>query len=128
MQQILKTLLVEDDISIRKMYHAKLTLEGFDSIEAENGEIGLKMAEEIRPDLIILDLKMPIMNGEEMLAQLRKHDWGEHIPVIILTNISRDEAPKSLAHQGIDDYIVKAMYTPTQVIQVVRRTLAKYNK
>lgn len=123
-----KLLLIEDDRQIRQLYSLKFKKAGYEVSEAENGEDGLQLAEEKMPDLVVLDLKMPVMSGEEMLEKMRATDWGEAIPVIVLTNISRDEAPRSLAYLGIEDYIVKAMFTPTQVLQVVERVLAKNAK
>lgn len=115
--------IIEDDQSINEMYRLKLELEGFKVISAMDGEAGLKITEQHRPDLLLLDLKMPIMTGEEMLQKLRQTDWGAKIKVIILTNISRDEAPRSLQLLNINRYIVKAHYTPAQVIDEVRQVL-----
>lgn len=118
-----KIAVIEDDPAINEMYQLKLELEGFQVVAAFNGEEGLKQVEKSKPDLLLLDLKMPIMTGEEMLAKLRQTDWGAKIKVIVLTNISRDEAPQSLRLLNIDRYIVKAHYTPAQVIQEVRQVL-----
>ncbi len=114
---------VEDEPAINEMYSLKLELEGFKVVSAFDGEQGLALVEKHKPDLILLDLKMPVMTGEEMLEKLRQTDWGAEIKVIVLTNISRDEAPHSLRLLNIDRYIVKAHYTPAQVLQEVRRVL-----
>lgn len=114
---------VEDEPSLNEMYQIKLDLEGFKVVSAMNGEEGLKIIEENKPDLILLDIKMPVMSGDEMLEKLRQTDWGAKIRVIILTNISRDEAPHSLRMLNVDRYIVKAHYTPAQVIREVRQVL-----
>jgi DNA-binding NarL/FixJ family response regulator len=66
---------------------------------------------------------MPEMNGDEMLIKLREHEWGADMRVIILTNISRDEAPSVLRFLYVDRYIVKAHYTPSQVIETVEEVL-----
>lgn len=114
-----KILIVEDTESIRLMYQMKFEREGFQIFLAENGEQGLAMAEQVRPGIILLDLMMPVMSGQEMLHQMRKKDWGEHIKVFILTNVSKNEAPFELRAYVIEDYIVKALHTPAQVVNIV---------
>jgi DNA-binding response OmpR family regulator len=81
------------------------------------------MCETFQPDLILLDVRMPYMNGDEMLEHVRSTEWGSRPRVIILTNISKDEAPMKLRFLNVDRYIVKAHYTPQQVVDVVREVL-----
>lgn len=119
-----KLLIVEDEHVIAAMYKFKLEAEGYEVRCAYDGEAGLKLAEEFRPDLILLDLRMPVMSGDEMLAKLRATDWGSSIRVVILTNISKAEAPASLRLLHVDRYIVKAHYTPAQVADIVGEVLA----
>ena len=118
-----KIVVVEDEPSINDMYRMKLRLSGFDVQTAFNGEEGLRVIESHEPDLILLDLRMPVMSGDVMLEKLRETDKGADIRVIILTNISRDEAPHNLRFLHVDRYIVKAHHTPTQVIDVVKDVL-----
>lgn len=118
-----KIAIVEDEAAIRRMYVLKLKFSGFDVCEAEDGEMGLKVIEAEKPDLILLDLMMPKKTGDEMLRELRTFPWGEKIPVIILTNISKDEAPRTLWHLGISDFIIKANSTPQKVVEHVQRVL-----
>jgi DNA-binding response OmpR family regulator len=120
-----KIAIIEDDLTISQMYKMKFEVEGFEVETAENGKLGLEMLEKNIPDVVLLDLMMPEMNGDEMLVQLRKTDWGKNIKVIILTNISKDEASKELVNLGIEDYVVKANFTPKQVIELVEKVLAK---
>jgi DNA-binding response OmpR family regulator len=120
-----KIAIIEDDLTISQMYRLKFEAEGYKVISAHNGKDGLQVIEKDIPDIILLDLMMPEMNGDEMLAQLRKTDWGKNIKVIILTNISKDEASKELLKLNIEDYIVKAYYTPKQVIELVEKILKK---
>lgn len=118
-----KILIVEDEPAIVRMYRFKLEKEGYSVHFAYNGEEGLAAAEEFRPDLILLDLRMPVMSGDEMLEKLRATDWGSSIRIVILTNISKAEAPASLRLMHVDRYIVKAHYTPAQVVNIVDEIL-----
>ena len=118
-----KIAIIEDELSICEMYRMKLASAGYDVKTAHNGQEGLDLLEVFKPQLILLDLKMPVMSGDEMLTKLRETDWGAKIKVIILTNISRDEAPRTLQFLNIDRYIVKAHHTPTQVANIVAEIL-----
>lgn len=118
-----KILIVEDEAAIRQMYEFKLKLEGYEVATAGDGAKGLEVAEEFQPDLILLDLRMPIMSGGEMLEKLRASKWGASIKVVVLTNISKSEAPPSLRFLDIDRYIVKAHTTPAQVLNIVDEVL-----
>lgn len=115
--------LIEDEAVIRELYQFKLTISGFTVKSAADGQNGLAMVKAFRPELILLDLRMPEMSGEEMLEKLRSEDWGSEIRVIILTNISRSEAPRSLQFLNVDRYVVKAHHTPSQVVQMVEEVL-----
>ena len=115
--------IIEDEIAIARLYEMKFEHEGFLVSVAYNGREGLKLIKEKGPDLVLLDLRMPHMSGDEMLAKLRATDWGAAVRVIILTNLSRDEAPASLRFLGVERYIVKANHTPAQVVATVRDVL-----
>lgn len=118
-----KILIVEDDDAIRNLYAVKLQKEGFATFTAANGVLGLEGAKEFNPDLILLDLRMPIMSGDEMLLKLRETDWGSSMRVIVLTNISKSEAPHSLRFLHVDRYVVKVHHTPSQVVEMVKEVL-----
>lgn len=118
-----KVAIVEDDLAIAQMYRLKFEAEGYKVEIAENGKLGLQLCEEMKPDILLLDLMMPEMNGDEMLEKMRKTDWGKNIKVIILTNVGEQEAPESLKILGIDAYIVKAEMTPRQVADLVKQKL-----
>ena len=120
-----KVAVIEDDQDLQYLYKLKLEREGFDVATANNGEQGLEVIESFKPDLILLDLMMPIMGGAEMLAHLRAVDWGSSIRVVVLTNISKDEAPQALRFLHVDRYIVKGHHTPAQVISIVHEILGK---
>ena len=115
--------IVEDDLPIQLLYQTKLELAGYHVVTALNGKDGLEIVRKNSPSLILLDLRMPVMNGDEMLARLRETEWGASIRVIVLTNISRDEAPISLRLLHVDRYLVKAHHTPSQIAEIVQEIL-----
>lgn len=86
-----KILLVEDDEAILKVMGDRLNQEGYDVHKAKNGEEGLKKALDIKPDLIVLDVLMPIMDGMVMMEKLREDSWGASVPIILLTNVNPDD-------------------------------------
>jgi len=118
-----KVAIVEDDIAIAQMYRIKFESEGYNVETAENGLIGLEMVEAFSPDILLLDLMMPEMNGDEMLAKLRETDFGKDLKVIILTNMGESEAPDTLKTLNVDSFIVKAEMTPKQVAELVKTKL-----
>jgi DNA-binding response OmpR family regulator len=118
-----KIAIIEDDLVISQMYRMKFEADGFEVQIADNGKRGVAMVESFKPDIILLDLQMPHMDGAEALTEIRSHGWGKDIPVIILTNLGEEEAPKSLRTLGIHSYIVKADLTPRQVVSRVKEAL-----
>jgi DNA-binding response OmpR family regulator len=118
-----KIAIIEDDPAISQMYRMKFEADGFDVQLANDGKKGVAMVENFNPDIILLDVQMPEMSGDEVLAQIRAAAWGKDIPVIILTNLGEEEAPKTIRGLGIHSYIVKAELTPRQVAQRVKEAL-----
>ncbi len=114
----LKAAVIEDNSDLQYLYKAKLEKEGFEVRIANNGLEGLELVKQWQPDIILLDILMPVMNGSEMLARLRSEEWGCETRVIILTNISKDEAPPLLRFLHVDRYVVKAHHTPAQVVNI----------
>lgn len=115
--------IIEDDPVISQMYRMKFEADGFNVQLATNGKRGVALVEDMKPDIILLDVQMPEMTGDEALAEIRKQPWGKDIPVIILTNLGEEEAPRSIRNLGIHSYIVKAELTPRQVVQRVKDAL-----
>lgn len=118
-----KIAIIEDDPVISQMYRMKFEADGFDVQLARDGKLGVELVETYLPDLILLDLQMPVMNGTDALEIIRKKQWGKTIPVIVLTNMGEEESPKELHSLGIHSYIVKANLTPRQVVQRVKEAL-----
>ena len=125
MSKPIKIAVVEDDLAIAQMYRVKFQSLGWTVQTASNGKLGLELAEDMKPDIILLDLMMPEMTGDEMLQELRKQPWGEKIKVIILTNMGEQEAPASLKELGVTKFIVKAEMTPRQVAALVQEELGQ---
>jgi DNA-binding response OmpR family regulator len=118
-----KIAIVEDDQAISQMYRIKFEAEGYTVETADNGKLGLELAEAMKPDMILLDLMMPEMNGDEMLEKLRKTTWGKSIKVVILTNMGEQEVPEKVKSLGIEAIILKADMTPRQVAELVKAHL-----
>ena len=113
-------LIVEDEGLLRELMSEKLQLEGFNTLEAMDGEEGLAMAIEKHPDLIILDLLMPKMGGMEVLRKLREDDYGRSIPVIIVSNLSSQENIAEGAEKGAVEYLIKANFSLEEIINKIK--------
>lgn len=120
---MIKIAIIEDDPTISQMYRMKFESDGFEVRLAANGQIGVEVAEKFQPDIILLDLQMPEMNGTEALRHIRSKDWGKTIPVIVLTNLGEEEAPREIKELGVHSYIVKANLTPRQVVEQVKSAI-----
>ena len=118
-----KILFVEDESALQKTFGDILKQEGYEMVSALDGEVGLKLAKTQSPDLILLDLILPKMDGFEVLEKLKEIPETKDIPVIILTNMGRmEEIGKSL-ELGAKTYLVKANYTLQEVVEKVKKAL-----
>lgn len=119
-----KILIVEDDDILLKMYQKKLTNKGYDVSLAKDGSEGYKLALSEKPDLILLDIKMPNMDGLQMLKLLRKDEWGKEVKVIILTNLEADEQITWDVTETLPAfYLLKADNRPEKVLEKVKEVL-----
>ena len=116
-------LVVEDELSLARALVEKLFKEGFSVIEARNGEEGLQVALREHPDLILLDIVMPKMDGITMLTKLREDSWGKGARVVILTNLSDDLSVDKSIQYGAFDYLVKTDWKIEEVIEKIRARL-----
>lgn len=114
-----RILLVEDDSFLAGMYVTKLTLEGFTVELATDGKQGLKLAKEFRPDLILLDIILPKMDGFAVLQTLKADRATKDIPVLLLTNVGQKESVKKGLGLGAADYLIKAHFLPSEVIEKI---------
>jgi len=116
-------LVVEDDKFLRDLIAQKLLKEGFDVVEAIDGEQGVKKIEEEKPDLVLLDLILPGIDGFEVLSRTKENPVLAEIPVIILSNLGqKDDIEKGL-NLGAVDYLIKAHFTPGEIIEKVKKVL-----
>lgn len=118
-----KILIIEDEMVLAKALVNKFSKEGFNIATARNGEEGLEMALKQKPDLILLDIIMPKMDGLTMLEQLRKDEWGKNVKVILLTNLSDEEKLARALQEGVHDYLVKSDWKIEDVVEVVKDKL-----
>lgn len=119
----IKILLVEDDPFLSSMYSTKFEIEDFTVLAAVDGEKGLKLALSERPDIILLDIIMPKMNGFEVLEKLKEDSTTKDIPVILLTNLNqKDEIAKGLS-LGATDYLIKAHFMPSEVVDKIKKVI-----
>jgi DNA-binding response OmpR family regulator len=118
-----KILIVEDEPALRGILESKFSAAGFDVSTAEDGAEGLTKALEILPDLILLDVLMPVMDGLTMLAKLRENEAGKNLSVIMLTNLSDvDSMAKALENKAYD-YFVKTKWDVDELIGKVKEKL-----
>ncbi len=118
-----KILIIEDDEKISRALEMKMTSEGYQIILAEDGSEGLKLALNERPDLILLDIVLPVMDGITVLTKLREDNWGKSVPVIILSNLSKADVIEESKEKGVGQYLVKTDWKLTDVVQRVKNEL-----
>ena len=118
-----KILIVEDEKEIIDVLETKLSKNGFNVITANDGREGLEKALINHPDVILLDIVMPKMDGLTMLGELRKDKWGKKARVIVLTNLSYDEKVKDISKYGFNGYLIKSEYRLEDVIKKVKFVL-----
>lgn len=120
-------LLVEDDTSLRNVLFDKLTSEGFKVIEAQDGKIGLELAIEYHPDIILLDIFMPRMDGINMLTQLRQTDpWGKKAKVIVLSNSTDADTIARSTGLGASDFLIKSEWSLENIVGKITERLKQY--
>src|SRR3989344_7371918 len=119
-----KILVVEDEAFIADLYSRQLTLAGFSVKVASDGLTGLKTLEADQYDLLLLDIMLPGLNGLELLKQWRAKSPQSSMPVLLLTNLGQDAVIKEGFELGAQGYLIKASYTPTQIVNEVQNALA----
>jgi len=118
-------LLVEDDEFLAELYGTKLSLEGYNVFLASDGEKGLKMVKEKKPDLVLLDIILPKMDGFEVLKEIKADKSLKSVPVILLTNLSQKDEVKKGLEFGAKDYLIKAHFMPSEVVKKIKDTIGE---
>ncbi|NUM25531.1 MAG: response regulator [Candidatus Buchananbacteria bacterium] len=118
-------LLVEDDEFLAELYATKLSLEGYEVFLANDGEKGFKMAKEKKPDLILLDIILPKMDGFEVLSKIKSDKEIKNIPVVLLTNLSQKDEVKRGLDLGASDYLIKAHFMPSEVVKKINQAIGE---
>lgn len=116
-------LLVEDDATISSIYKAKFEADNFNVLIAQDGASGLALIKKEKPDIIMLDIILPGLDGFSVLEEVKKDKTTEHIPVIMLTNLATEDDRVKGHKMGAVDYLVKASLTPAEVSEKIKKAL-----
>lgn len=119
----IRVLIVDDDAFLSGIYATKLEMDGFAVLSARDGEEGLKAAAKERPDLILLDVLMPKLDGFEVLKRLKENPETKGIPVIMLTNLGQKEDIEKGMSEGAADYLIKAHFVPAEAVAKIKAIL-----
>ncbi|HSX35752.1 MAG TPA: response regulator [Patescibacteria group bacterium] len=122
-QPSLKVVIVEDNTSLADIYKTRLEILGYQCFTAYDGEEALRVIQQELPNLVLLDLMVPKIAGDQILAKMRASDWGKNIKVLVVSNLNEADAPAGLRTQGIEGYAVKANLTNDQLDRLVDRIL-----
>lgn len=120
-----KIAIIEDDLAIVQMYKTKFEKDGYEVATAGDGQSGLQLLATFEPDVILLDLMMPNMNGFDMLQRLRQQPGGRDAKVVVLTNMGDTETATKVYKMAANDYIVKAEMTPKEVEDRIKKLLGQ---
>ena len=118
-----KVLVVEDEQPLLDALVEKCKQAGFSVLEARNGKEGLEIALKEHPDLILLDLVMPVMDGITMLHHLRRDPWGKNVSVLVLSNLQNVEKKQDLEDSGVRDFMIKTEWKLNDVIEKVKEEM-----
>jgi len=118
-----KILIVEDDRYISKMYQLKLSLEGYDVQVAENGKQWVDKVKGFMPDIILLDILMPELDGFEVLKIVKGDEVTKDIPVLIMSNLGQEDHVQKGMQLGAIGYVVKSQYTPSKVVEKIKSVI-----
>ncbi len=120
-----KIVIVEDNTSLAEIYKTRMEILGYTCTVAYEGNEALVLIELERPSLVLLDLMVPGVAGDQILKRMRESEWGKHIRVLIISNLNEADAPAGLRNWGIEGYAVKANLSDDQLDQMVNHILSK---
>ncbi len=123
-----KIVIVEDNASLAEIYETRLKAIGYDCLVAYDGVTALALIEKELPDLVLLDLMVPRIAGDQILETMRKSEWGHSIPVYIISNLNEADAPAGIRGMGIEGYAVKANLSNDQLDKLVDIILKPANQ
>lgn len=123
-----KVLIIEDDPLMSRMYQKIFTFEGYEVELAVNGEEGLEKVKKDKPNLVLLDIMMPKMNGLQLLEKVKLDPETKSIPIVMLTNLAGQQDAETAMSKGAVKYIIKSEYEPKQVANMVKEILAGYTR
>jgi DNA-binding response OmpR family regulator len=118
-----KLVIVEDNISLSEIYKVRMEILGYKCFTAHDGLEALEVIEREKPNLVLLDLMVPKVAGDEILARMRASEWGRNIKVLIISNLNEVDAPAGLRDQGIEGYVVKANLVQDDLDKLVNSIL-----
>lgn len=118
-QKPLKVVIVEDNVALADIYKTRLEILGYQCFAAYDGQEALAVIQRELPDLVLLDLMVPKIAGDQILATMRANEWGKNIKVLIVSNLNEADAPAGIREQGIEGYAVKANLTNDQLDRFV---------
>ena len=120
-----KIMIVEDDSFVMDIYQTKLSQEGYTVLPAENGAQAIKELEKEIPDLVLLDIIMPYVDGLQVLKKMKADEKLKNVPVILLTNLSQKENINEGLGLGAEDYLIKSHFTPSEVLEKIKKYIKK---
>jgi DNA-binding response OmpR family regulator len=124
----IKIILAEDDLQLIDMYRRKFELEGFEVQFAEDGEQAIKILDTWKPDVALLDIMMPKVNGLDVLKYIKEKQGYEDVITVMLTNLGNESTAEEIYKLGATEYIVKADMTPLEVSDKVKELIKYYKK
>jgi CheY-like chemotaxis protein len=119
-----KLVIVEDNVALADIYKTRMELLGYKCFVAPDGVQALALIQQEKPDLVLLDLMVPKIAGDQILEIMRSSDWGRNIKVLVISNLNEADAPAGLRQKGIEGYIVKANLKEDDLDQLVNQILA----
>ena len=117
-----KILIIDDEPDIIKVVKFRLIKTGYELMTAADGREGLELARVLKPDLVLLDYRMPFLNGDEVCKEIKKDESTKHIPVILMTASTQDTLKENIQTMGADDYILKP-FEPEELIKKIKRLI-----